>query len=306
MPQNLPALPIVMILGVLAGSAAAQGRGGDHPAQSNVLQGLATQSDPGAIVAQAAAAIQARTAVSANLRFRATLRGATMLGSGAYWQQGRGPKRVARLELRMQIGDQTSTLTQVCDGLHLWTHRTLAGKSTLTRIDLQRAAREAGARDMGDGPPLLPPAGGLPQILVGLAEQFEFRGLEQTSVQAIPMWMLSGTWSRARLRELLPQQADEVGQGRGADFERLAPHVPDRVELVLGQDDLFPYRIEYSREGEEGARQTLVALEFFNVRIGEPVDARQFIYRPPPDLEIVDVTDEFLKRGQPGQGRAAP
>jgi hypothetical protein len=47
-----------------------------------------------------------------------------------------------------------------------------------------------------------------------------------------------------------------------------------------------------------------LTLEFFNVRIGDPVDPRQFTYRPPPDLEIVDVTDEFVRRNQPGQGRA--
>jgi hypothetical protein len=280
------------------------GQGSAQPAGRKNVE--SRPADPAWIVAQAAAAIQARTAVSANLRYRADLRGASMLGSGAYWQQGRGPKRVSRLELRMQIGDQGSTLTQVSDGLYLWVHRTLGNKSTLHRVDLRRVARESGGKDpAAPTQPLgLPLAGGLPQILVSLVDQFEFMSAQQNAVQSIPMWVVEGTWNRARLGQMLPGQRAAIEEGQAPDFSKLAPHIPDRVSLVIGQDDLFPYRVEHTR-GEGGQRQTLLLLEFFNVRIGEPInDPRPFSYRPPPDLEIVDVTDEFLKRGQPEQGGA--
>ncbi|MFO0897035.1 MAG: hypothetical protein U0836_06340 [Pirellulales bacterium] len=257
-------------------------------------------------MAQSAATIQSRNAVSANLRYRADLRGAHMLGTGAYWQQGRGPKRVSRLELSMQIGgEQRSTYTQVSDGLHLWMHRTLGDKPTLTHVDLKRAAREAAGKDAAANPnPLgLPLAGGLPQIMVGLVDNFEFIRLEQTAVQSIPMWVVSGGWNRTRLVQHLPQQQAAIEAGQEVDLSKLPPHVPDRVSLVIGQDDLFPYRIEYTR-GEGDTRHVLLLLEFFNVRIGEPIEPQRFRYQPPPDLEIVDVTDDFLKRGQPGQGGA--
>lgn len=307
MQQTHPGLPILLLLMGLQASALAQLGGGQGPAQTALVGRLEQQSaDPAWIVAQAAAAIQSRGAVSANLRYRADLRGARMLGSGAYWQQGRGPKRVSRLELSMQIGgEQRSTYTQIGDGLHLWMHRTLGDKASLTRVDLKRVAREAAGKDAAANPnPLgLPLAGGLPQIMVGLVDQFEFTGLEQTSVQSIPMWVVSGGWSRARLVQLLPQQQAAVEGGKEVDLSKLPAHVPDRVSLVIGQDDLFPYRIEYTR-GDGDKRQVLLLLEFFNVRIGELIDPQRFKYHPPPDLEIVDVTDDFLKRGQPGQGGA--
>lgn len=307
MQQTHPGLPIFLVLVGLQAPAIAQGGAGEGTAQAAAAGRVeARTADPAWIVAQSAAAIQSRNAVSANLRYRADLRGAHMLGTGAYWQQGRGPKRLSRLELSMQIGgEQRSTYTQVCDKSHLWMHRTLGDKATLTRVDLKRVSRETGGKDPAAHPnPLgLPLAGGLPQILVGLVDQFEFAGLEQTSVQSIPMWVVSGAWNRTRLVQFLPQQQAAIEAGQGVDLSKLPPHVPDRVSVVIGQDDLFPYRIEYTR-GEGDKRHVLLLLEFFNVRIGEPIDDQRFQYHPPPDLEIVDVTDDFLKRGHPGQGGA--
>jgi hypothetical protein len=304
MPQTPPGLPIFALVLSVAGTVSAQPAVGPRNTQISVSSAVeARHDDPAWIVAQAAAAIQSRTAVSANLRYRAELRGATMLGAGAYWQQGRGPKRVSRLELRMQIGDLPSTLTQVNDKTHLWVHRTLGDKPSLTRVDLRRVAREAGDKQASAAGAALgvPMAGGLPQILIGLVDQCEFTGLEQTAVQSIPMWVVEGTWNRARLVQFLPQQQAAIAEGKDADLTKLAQHIPDRVSLVIGQDDLFPYRIEYTR-GEQ--RQVMLLLEFFNVRIGEPINPQQFEYRPPADLEISDVTDDFLKRGQPEQGGA--
>jgi hypothetical protein len=83
---------------------------------------------------------ETRNSVSARIRHRIDLFGKQMVGDGEYLEQRRSGGPAVRLELRIQMGDQTSTLLQVCDGQYYWVHRKLLDRETLSRTDAVRAA----------------------------------------------------------------------------------------------------------------------------------------------------------------------
>jgi hypothetical protein len=116
------------------------------------------------------------------------------------------------------------------------------------------------------------------------------------------VWSLQGEWDPTRLAEMLPDQKARLEAGQGADLSRLAPQVPERVTIMLGRDDLFPYRIEYARRqpvdkkkpSASGQMKQIVLLELFEVQLNVPVDPRLFVYNP-GGLEPTDQTTTFLK-----------
>ena len=143
---------------------------------------------------------------------------------------------------------------------------------------------------------MLPGLGGLSQVLRGLNRSFDFTTAEpgRLGQQPRPVWRLVGRWKPERLVKILPDQEKAVRQGR-ADLSRLPEHVPDRVVLMLGQEDEFPYRIEYRRNGPQHDR-ALVTMEFFRVHSPNPADIdhdRLFTYNP-GDLEYSDRTRSLL------------
>ena len=211
-----------------------------------------------------------------------------------------------RLELSTQIGDQVSSFLQVCDGKCLWTYRKLFDETTLTRVDAVRAMRvlQAMAAAPGRDPAAtLPGLGGLSRLLRGLDANFCFTTAElgrvKQPVKYLPVWKLEGGWRPAQLVRLLPQQKAAIEQGKPVDTTRLSKHLPDRVVLLLGQEDLFPYRIEYRRqvdkkeasEGEE--TRSLVTMELYEVNLNALAEPTRFLYNP-GSMEPEDQTESFL------------
>ncbi len=209
-----------------------------------------------------------------------------------------------RMVLKLQVGDKTSSLLQVCDGQFLWTNRNLHGQSKLTRLDVARA--EGALRQADNASPredlrILPGIGGLAKVLRGLSAAFEFTAAEpgRWGKEQRPVWKLHGQWRVRWLTKILPDQKEALLAGQPPDLSKLPPHLPDRVVLLLGQDDLFPYRIEYRRLTSSGSEQSttraLVTMQLFNVALNVPLDPTLFSYQP-GDLEYTDETGRFLKQ----------
>ena len=101
------------------------------------------------------------------------------------------------------------------------------------------------------------------------------------------------------LAMLLPNQKDAIQHGKPVDTTKLPKHLPDRVLLLLGQEDLFPYRIEYRRQldkkeaagGEES--RAVVTMELFEVNLNAPAEPTRFLYNP-GSMEPEDQTQAFL------------
>ncbi len=257
--------------------------------------------------------LESHSFVSAKILLEGHLFDKHLVGQGVYLQQRSGRQLLMRLELRMQHGEQTSSLVQVCDGQTLWERQNLLGDEKRSRIDVARAAQ---GLERAEEPALqgeagfLPGLGGLPRLLRGLDAACDFTSAEEDLLKVgnyqIPVWKLHGRWKSDRLLKLLgkPEQDAEPEQGakpsRPPDLKKLPPHVFDRVILMLGQEDLFPYRIEYRRtvagkalRSDTRPSRALMTTQLYDVVLDAPVDPSRFRYNP-GQLDYPERTVGFL------------
>jgi hypothetical protein len=259
-----------------------------------------------AILEAAVQALDSRRCVSARIRQQVDMFGKQLVGSGVYFQEWAGGDYLIRLELRIQVGDRVSSLLQVLsppspEGRYLWTCRKMPGDEKLTRIDVVRATR---ALEKAENTPRLGPEGsgvalgGLPKLLRNLQAAFDFDSAQQGRFGRLPVWRLQGRWKPERLGKILPEQKAAIEAGEPPDLNQLPEHLPDCVVLMLGQEDLFPYRIEYRRgiagkAGRQDASRALVTMELFDVKLDVPIDRTRFIYNP-GNMKFSDETDSLL------------
>ena len=257
--------------------------------------------DPRALLETAVRTLESRDAIAAQIRHEVDLFNKRLAGFGSYLEQRRGRAHLIRLELRIQLGDHTSSLLQICDGRFLWTYRKLQGSAKLGRVDVARANRaldkvgktsDGGSSGRMEG---LPSLGGLPRLLRGLNDSFDFTLAEpgRWGKQGRPVWKLHGQWKTEQLAKILPDQEAAIRRGSAADLSKLPSHLPDHVILLLGQEDHFPYRIEYRRSDDRQSR-ALVTMELFDVYYPGSIDPRRFTYNP-GDLEYSDQTESYLE-----------
>ena len=270
------------------------------------------------------AAFRAQPSVAARIHFHADLFGQQIDGKGIYLQQGQGRERLFRLELQTVIGQDANgplmaTLVQVCDGKYLWEYREWPDKHDsdkpvrpmVNRLDLERV-RQA----LGQGERHLPPEevneyafGGMPKLINGLQSAFQFvqaaddhldfNNPQTNQTAAFPVWAITGRWRGDALRPFLPGLADQAATGQPLDLGRLPTQAPEEVRLFVGQEDLFPYRIQFLRRPTKQGRGALqdvnaeprpiLTVNFFGVQLGAGIDPQQFVYQP-GSADISDIT----------------
>jgi hypothetical protein len=279
------------------------------------LSVAAGQPDAGAAsaneaAADSAAADAARAAfhhrsISAKIRQRIDLFGQQLSGTGNYMQLGSGNDKLLRWELKIGAGEKVTSMQQVCDGRFLWDRRDLPEGPSLGRVDLKKYHAALAASSAA--PPVDRQAawlglGGLSKLLSGLAANFHFTPPRADQLGDVPVWVAYGTWRAERLAEQLPEQGEAIRAGRDIHWNKAPENLPASVLVVLGRDDLFPYRVEYrrpaprARAGEGGSvEKPIVTMELFEVRLGAPLDPLLFVYQP-DNLEVADFTDAYLRR----------
>ncbi|HEY1785718.1 MAG TPA: hypothetical protein VGG30_09230 [Pirellulales bacterium] len=277
-----------------------------HPSgpKASGSQSTAARPDVNLLVASAVTAAGAQPAVSAKIRQRINLYGQQLVGTGAYWQQGKGDARRYRLEIKVQVADGLTSVEQVCTGAVLWVHEDLHDRSALTSIDLPRVREALHRQSSARATPAFAlelPIGGLPNLLENLQAAFQFGNVEEKKLDQLSVYRLEGQWKPAALAELLADQRDKLLAGQAADWKKVPEAIPQRVVLTLGQDDLFPYRIEYLREqpGKQGAPATMLpilVIELFEVQLAVPVDPQRFVYEPGNRAGEIDGTAAYLKK----------
>jgi hypothetical protein len=250
--------------------------------------------------------IEACRSLHCRIRHRANLYGQHFKGSGEY-VQGPSRRHQFRLELNLRAGEESATLLQVCDGRSMWTYRLIGDEPTLSHVDLRRVQDELNEHDSQvSGYPWrdLGGIGGLPHLLRGLDESFQFGKATPGTLDGSPVWILQGAWRPEPLKRLLADQTAAIDEGGEIDWSRLSPHAPDHVAVIIGHDDRLPYRIEFRRgPGDAGtitaplaasdeSTAMLLVMEFFRVRLGDDVDPGLFIYDP-LDLHPHDHTERY-------------
>ncbi|MCI0332328.1 MAG: hypothetical protein L0228_03760 [Planctomycetes bacterium] len=280
------------------------------------------------LLSQAAAQLERRASVSARLRHQVFLRGKQLYGLGSYWQQGMGDELRVRLEL--QIAGQEAALLQVSNSRHLWVERRLPTGRTVSRLDLRQLRADAmlgashldaiqpGNASWASAPPeLIAHSGGLPSLLAALGEGFSFLPPQAMRLAApadansqatsLPVWAIVGHWRQEKLAALLSNHA-EASDGAEADPSSIPSRLPEEVLILVGQADLFPYRVEYRkletpiaaiRAGTSIPYQLsanpIVVLELSDVSFDVPIETGQFDYAP-GDVEWTDQTASILQR----------
>lgn len=255
------------------------------------------------LLAKAAQTLYRQPALSAKIRQRVQMFGEDLVGSGNYLQLGDSPEKMLRLELKLQLAGQVSTLTQVSNGAELWTRREVLNAKMLSYVDLQRVRREmAAARgtrpaDYGADWMVL---GGLPALLGGLEKNFAFGPARPAQFNQLAVWVIEGAWKPEPLAALLPDQKDAILAGQSVSLAGLPPEIPQQVQIVLGSDDLFPYQIEFRRSrpaetGEGSAYTPMLTIELFEVQFGAQLDPLQFQYKA-GSQEVADHTDLYLRK----------
>src|SRR5262249_9781544 len=114
------------------------------------------------------------------------------------------------------------------------------------------------------------------------------------------VWNTTGSWRPEALRAISPGLANNAARGKAVNVNKLAPQAPDEVAIYAGQDDLFPYRIEFRRRvGKQGRGADagpeevvpIMQLVLFEVRLNAPIDREQFLY----DHNAEDITGSVIK-----------
>lgn len=249
------------------------------------------------LVAESAEAVFGQSSISAGLRYRIDIFEQQLLGSGNYWQLGYADHKKSRLELKIQIGEHLSSVRQTCDGRFLWVHRDLPGGTVLIRYDLRRI-REALAQSQTTPATSVDAnwmaLGGLSKLLDGLSGNFEFGVAEANQLQEVPVWVIEGRWRPERLASLVPEWREAILAGEQVPVAQLPAQLPERVRVVLGRDDRFPYRIEYLRRDENDQWKEILTMEFFEVRLGGIPPRRELFVYEPGDQEYFDHTMRML------------
>jgi len=267
----------------------------------------APSRDPKALLERALWTMEGYRSVSAKIVQKAELFGQHLVGSGVYLEQRSGGVYQMRLGLKIQLGDQSSSLLQVCDGRTLWTKRNSPGEEDLSRIDVARAMeglRQSSRTGGGGHVEMLPGLGGLAQMIRGLLANFDFTTAEPGSWGDQDVWRLRGDWKPLVLAKLLPDQKATIEAGKPADLGKLPRQLPDHVVVFLqDQESPFLFRIEYRRAVPAGmlssaveADKAMVTMELprDDVYINAPIDPNRFIFSP-GELKFEDRTAKFLQ-----------
>ena len=251
------------------------------------------------------AGLDADSSIAARVRLHADMFGNQMIGAGVYLQQGTGEGRETRLELKLPVGDRLATYQQICDGKYLWQLNDVNDKPQLTRIDVEHV-KQASADGLMKRPSDSLAAllqGGLPKFVQNLRRSFAFVHAEAGQLDTLPVWIVQGVWRPEALAPIAPELAKQAAEGRALDLNKLPAQMPEQVLLYLGQDDYFPYRIEYRRRptkpGKNGAAASssmspILIIELYEVRLNGAIDPQQFVYQP-SGIDMVDATEQTEK-----------
>lgn len=264
------------------------------------------------IVSACLAALARHSSISASMRQMARVGNRDLVGAGRYVQAGTGEDQRFRFEssISAQAIDSAKSdsfdLIEVSDGVAFWSYQKNAELPPMVhRVDIRRVRNrleEADPKKVGGPDAITRHLGGLQRTLSMIRESFRFASVESAEIDGMPVWRIEGRWDPERLKPILPDIAGAVADGV-VPPTALPDGMPWSVVLSIGKRELFPFRVEwYAIRGPRPVvheiLEKVAVLEFYEVRIGEPVDATSFVYKPAVE-GLVDVTDSFAATVHP-------
>jgi hypothetical protein len=252
------------------------------------------------IVAAALAALGRAESISARVRQRVRVGDRVLVGAGRYVQSGLGEDQRYRYESSMKSDTETFDLLEVCDGLFAWSYRRIGPQPPqLERLDVRRIRERLRQLQPDDDAAVSPYLGGIQRTLALLRNWFRFVAVESTAIDDLPVWLIEGRWHPESLAALLRSQKEAAMRPDGITAAELPDGTPWSVRLSIGKRDLFPFRIEWlaipgRRPVANREPEPIAVLELYDVRLGEPVDAAAFVYKPAIE-GLIDLTDTTVQ-----------
>ncbi|MBM3953928.1 MAG: hypothetical protein FJ309_04835 [Planctomycetes bacterium] len=278
------------------------------PIQSSPA-GAETLADAGQaerIVAAALAGIARAPSISLRVRQLVRVGGRVFKGGGRYVQSGIDEDQRFRFEARLSAESEEFDILEVCDGLFHWNSRRQGYIAPTTeRIDVRRLREKLAALGLlqrGDTAAYL---GGILEPLAQTREWFRFTSAVAVEIDGVPAWSITGEWDRERLAALLPDEAEAIRVAAAIEPARLPEGLPWSVRFSISRKELFPFRIEWlavpGPRPAHGPPEVVGLMEFYDVRIGDPVDAAAFVHRPGTEglIDITDIAVTYLKPLRP-------
>jgi len=238
------------------------------------------------IVAASLAGLGNAASFSARVRQLARVGDTVLKGGGRYLQSGLGEEQRFRFESLLSADTEEFEVLEVCDGIFSWSFRRLAAAPpTVERVDIRSIRERLEALGVRDQACVSPYLGGVQRTLALVREWFRFESVSAAAIDEVPVWSIEGRWNRDRLAAHLPAQSKAIVNGEEVAASDLPEGVPWGVRLSISQRELFPFRIEWlaipgKRPVAERPAEVVAVLELYDVRIGEPVDATAFVYKP--------------------------
>ncbi len=240
--------------------------------------------------------------IAASLSQSFTILGQAFQGTGAYLEKNENNNRSLRMEINYASGDARFDLLYVSDGRKFWMAKDAGAGRLVTFIDLfllqPQEMRNDNAFIKNDvsssalslsNPQIA--IGGLSQLLAQIFRYFDFTEFtESTNDQnETQSYKIGGTWKP----ETFPFP-ENVKQGI-IDWENITEDIPDKLEIVFGASDLFPYQIIYTRKRQKDIIP-ISLIQFTDVSFSTRISPVQFNFDPPAETTPIDMTPQFRLR----------
>jgi outer membrane lipoprotein-sorting protein len=194
------------------------------------------------------------------------------------------------MQLTMPLMGQQTQMTMVMgqDGI-MWQIVQIGSQRQIMKMDVSKIGGEAMAAAGVKGNPLdqFDPR----KQLETTREMFEFHLVDGRQLDGQPMYVLDGTWKPAALtNEQMAAAAAVVGKTR----------------IFIGRTDGFVHRLE---QYDKSTTNQVVAMEFKNLKFNQDVPDAMFVYHPPADAQVMDLTSTGgvrMKLQPRSESRAAP
>jgi hypothetical protein len=288
------------------------------------------QANGDPLIAAVVERIQRHNSLFARLQHQQFLEGQEFSGNGSYWQQGRGDELQVYLEL--QVSGLDASFLQVSNGRMLWVDRRLPSGRSVASYNLgllRTEERTVGGSDLDLGGRQFSAGvwgtkahdGGLPGLFASLANRFQFLRAQAMQLSLAPplveqpkdvaVYAVVGHWKPEKLAALVGETTNEgdTVEKSNSTSSPIPEHFPAEVLLLIGQQDLFPYWIEYrrletpdvadanaSRPFYHLSASPMVVLKFADVAFNVSVAAGQFDYVPPAKVDWSDQTRVLIQR----------
>ena len=205
--------------------------------------------------------------------------------SGAVVQK---PPHRVWMQLDMPIMGQHSQMTMVLgpDGV-MWQVMKMGTQQQIMKMDMNKLGSNVLAQAGMQGNPVdqFDPAKQL-ETTKGMCD---FRVGATKELEGQPMYILEGALKPAALtNQQMATLATMVG----------------RTRVFIGQTDGFVHRLE---QYDKSLTNLVMAMAFKNLKFNQDVADSTFVYHPPPDAQVMDMTQMMLQHSQTqGEDGAAP